>query len=95
MSLKVDKFMYGSRKALNKIAENADSGSLLSRELQMVPKYLECAKLSGKDIYRFNDAEIKGNFPGVLKPGKTSVQVIVGTDVQFLADEFKKLVKKE
>ena len=59
MSLKVDKFMYGSRKALNKIAENADSGSLLSRELQMVPKYLECAKLSGKDIYRFNDAEIK------------------------------------
>lgn len=59
MSLKVDKFVYGSRKALNKIVENADGGSIVSRELQMVPKYLECAKLSGKEGYRFNDAEVK------------------------------------
>ena len=28
---------------------------------------------------------------GVIRPGKTSVQVIVGTQVQFVADEFKKL----
>ena len=52
-------------------------------------------RLEVKDNSIINDAEIKRNFPGVLKPGKTSVQVIVGTDVQFLADEFKKLVKKE
>ena len=50
-------------------------------------------RLEVKDNGIINEAEIKKNFPGVLKPGKTSVQVIVGTDVQLLADEFKKLLK--
>lgn len=30
---------------------------------------------------------------GIIRPGKTSLQVIVGTQVQFVADEFKKLCK--
>ena len=30
---------------------------------------------------------------GVIRPGKNSVQVVVGTKVQFVADEFKKLCK--
>ena len=30
---------------------------------------------------------------GVIRPGKTSVQVIIGPKVQFVADEFKKLCK--
>ncbi|WML36925.1 N-acetylglucosamine-specific PTS transporter subunit IIBC [Clostridium sp. OS1-26] len=30
---------------------------------------------------------------GVIRPGKTSLQVIVGTKVQFVSDEFKKLCK--
>ena len=30
---------------------------------------------------------------GVIRPSKTSVQVIVGSQVQFVADEFKKLMK--
>ena len=51
-------------------------------------------RLEVKDNSIIQDAEIKKSFSGVLKPGKTSVQVIVGTDVQFLADEFKKLVNK-
>ncbi|PTY40216.1 N-acetylglucosamine-specific PTS transporter subunit IIBC [Brachyspira hampsonii] len=51
-------------------------------------------RLEVKDNSIIKDAEIKKSFPGVFKPGKTSVQVIVGTDVQFLADEFKKLVNK-
>lgn len=59
MSIKIDQFVYGSRKALNKITESAGGGEILSRELQMVPKYLECAKVSGAEAYRFNDAEIK------------------------------------
>lgn len=50
-------------------------------------------RLELKDNSVINEAEIKKNFPGILKPGKTSVQVIVGTDVQLLADEFKKLLK--
>ncbi|MFW2491044.1 N-acetylglucosamine-specific PTS transporter subunit IIBC [Clostridium chromiireducens] len=30
---------------------------------------------------------------GVIRPGKSSLQVVVGTQVQFVADEFKKLCK--
>lgn len=47
-------------------------------------------RLEVKDNGIINEAEIKKNFPGVLKPGKNSVQVIVGTDVQLLAEELKK-----
>lgn len=50
-------------------------------------------RLEVKDNGIINEAEIKKNFPGVLKPGKTSVQVIVGTDVQLLAEELKKILK--
>lgn len=50
-------------------------------------------RLEVKDNGIINEAEIKKNFPGVLKPGKNSVQVIVGTDVQLLAEELKKILK--
>ncbi len=50
-------------------------------------------RLEVKDNGIINEAEIKKNFPGVLKPGKNSVQVIVGTDVQLLADELTKILK--
>ena len=32
--------------------------------------------------------------PGVIRPGKTSLQVIVGTQVQFVADELKKILNE-
>ena len=32
---------------------------------------------------------------GVIRPSKTAVQVIIGTKVQFVADEFKKLAKNK
>ena len=45
-----------------------------------------------KDITAVNDKVIKSaGVAGVIKPGKTSVQVIVGTEVQFVADAFSKL----
>ena len=50
-------------------------------------------RLEVKDNGIIDEAEIKKNFPGVLKPGKTSVQVIIGTDVQLLAEELTKLLK--
>ena len=49
-------------------------------------------RLEVKDSSIINDAEIKKLVPGVLKPNKTNVQVIVGTQVEFVADEMKKLV---
>lgn len=49
-------------------------------------------RLEVKDMTAVNDKAIKAaGVAGVIKPGKTSVQVIVGTQVQFVADAFSKL----
>ena len=51
-------------------------------------------RLEVKDYTVVDEAKIKqAGVAGVIRPGKTSVQVIVGTKVQFVADEFKKLCK--
>lgn len=49
-------------------------------------------RLEVKDSSLVKDNEIKKLVPGVLRPNKTNVQVIVGTQVEFVADEMKKLV---
>lgn len=49
-------------------------------------------RLEVKDATVVKDAEIKKLVPGVLKPNKTNVQVIVGPQVEFVADALKKLV---
>lgn len=49
-------------------------------------------RLEVKDMTAVNDKAIKAaGVAGVIKPGKTSVQIIVGTKVQFVADAFSKL----
>ena len=49
-------------------------------------------RLEVKDMTAVNDKAIKAaGVAGVIKPGKTSVQIIVGTTVQFVADAFSKL----
>lgn len=46
-----------------------------------------------KDYTQVDEKVIKSaGVSGVIRPSKTSVQVIVGTQVQFVAEEFKKLV---
>ena len=51
-------------------------------------------RLEVKDNTVVDEKKIKSaGISGVIRPGKTSVQVIVGTQVQFVADEFKKLCK--
>jgi len=51
-------------------------------------------RLEVKDNTKVNDKEItKATGLKVVRPGKTSVQVIVGMQVQSVADEFKKLLK--
>lgn len=46
-----------------------------------------------KDQAQVNEKKIKeAGISGIMRPGKTSIQVIVGTQVQFVADELKKLV---
>ena len=51
-------------------------------------------RLEVKDRLLVDEAKIKSSgAAGVIRPGKTSVQVIIGPKVQFVHDEFKKLCK--
>lgn len=51
-------------------------------------------RLEVADMAKVDDAKIKSSgAKGVMKPGKTAVQVIIGPKVQFVADELKKLAK--
>ena len=51
-------------------------------------------RLEVKDNTAVDEKKIKSaGVAGVVRPGKTSVQVIIGTKVQFVADEFKKLCR--
>lgn len=51
-------------------------------------------RLEIKDNTLVDEKVIKSaGVAGIIRPGKTSIQVVVGTQVQFVADEFKKLCK--
>lgn len=51
-------------------------------------------RLEVKDRLLVDEKKIKSSgASGVIRPGKTSVQVIIGPKVQFVYDEFKKLAK--
>ena len=51
-------------------------------------------RLEVKDRLLVDEKKIKSSgASGVIRPGKTSVQVVIGPKVQFVADEFKKLAK--
>ena len=52
-------------------------------------------RLEVKDRLLVDEKKIKSSgVSGVVRPGKTSVQVVVGPKVQFVYDEFKKLAGK-
>lgn len=49
-------------------------------------------RLEVKDANLVDERKIKSaGVPGVIRPGKESVQVVVGQNVQFVAEEFRKL----
>jgi len=51
-------------------------------------------RLEINDYTKVDEKKIKSaGVAGVIRPSKTDVQVIVGMQVQFVADEFKKLCK--
>ncbi len=53
-------------------------------------------RLEIKDYTAVDEKKIKSaGVAGVIRPGKNSVQVVIGTKVQFVADEFKKLAKNK
>lgn len=51
-------------------------------------------RLEIKDYTKVDEKKIKSaGVSGVIRPSKTDIQVIIGMQVQFVADEFKKLCK--
>ena len=50
-------------------------------------------RIEVKDYTAVNEKKIKeAGVAGVIRPSKTSVQVVIGTQVQFVADELKKML---
>jgi PTS system N-acetylglucosamine-specific IIC component len=50
-------------------------------------------RLEIKDYTAVDEKKIKSaGISGVIRPSKTAVQVVIGPKVQFVADEFKKLL---
>lgn len=50
-------------------------------------------RLEVHDMDKVNDKKIKSaGIAGIIRPGKNSVQVVVGTQVQHVADEMKKMI---
>ena len=50
-------------------------------------------RLEVKDQEVINEKAVKAaGAAGMIRPGKTSVQVVIGTQVQFVYDELKKLL---
>lgn len=53
-------------------------------------------RLEVKDYTQVDEKIIKSaGVSGIIRPSKTSVQVIVGTQVQFVAEEFKKILDEK
>ena len=52
-------------------------------------------RLTVKDSSVINDKEIKKLVPGILKPNKKAVQVIIGPEVEFVADEIRNYIDKK
>lgn len=65
-----------------------------AENLTVIDNCITRLRLEVKDSSLVKDAEIKKLVSGVLKPGKNSVQVIVGTNVEFVAEALKKLANK-
>lgn len=77
-------------------SSNADLAAALlpllggAENLVLIDNCTTRLRLEVKDATVVKDSEIKKLVPGVLKPSATAVQVIVGPQVEFVADELKK-----
>ncbi len=62
--------------------------------VQSIDNCITRLRLEIKDYTAVDEKKIKSaGVAGIIRPSKTAVQVIIGTKVQFVADEFKKLCK--
>lgn len=67
-----------------------------SKNINSVEHCITRLRLEVKDMAKVDDALIKtAQISGIIKPTKSNVQVIVGTQVQFVYDEFVKLMNEK
>lgn len=77
-----------------KIAETVLEGVGGKANVTSIDNCITRLRLEIRDQALVDEKKIKSaGVAGVIRPGKNSVQVIIGTKVQFVADEFKKLCK--
>lgn len=78
------------------VAETILKGLGRKENIVMVDNCITRLRLEITDNTLVNEKIIKSaGVACIIRPSKTNVQVIVGTQVQFIADEFKKLCKNE
>ena len=64
------------------------------KNIKSIDNCITRLRLEVKDSSLVDEKKIKSaGAAGVIRPSKTAVQVVIGTKVQFVADEFKKLCK--
>ena len=62
--------------------------------VESIDYYITRLRLEVKDRLLVDEKKIKASgAAGVIRPGKTSVQVIIGPKVQFAYEEFKKIAE--
>ena len=73
-----------------------ESGWYTVTELKAAPGYLldtVSHRIEVKDGTQVNEKKIKAaGVAGVMRPSQTAIQVIIGTKVQFVADEMAKML---
>lgn len=76
------------------IAEIILEGVGGKENLSSIDNCITRLRLEVVDTTKVDEKKIKSaGVAGVIRPGKTSVQVVIGPQVQFVADEFKKLCR--
>ncbi|MGL5312690.1 MAG: N-acetylglucosamine-specific PTS transporter subunit IIBC [Peptostreptococcaceae bacterium] len=88
-----DKKVILSDDSFNEVACTILEGLGGKENLVSIDNCITRLRLEIKDQSKVDEKKIKSaGIAGIIRPGKTSIQVIVGTKVQFVADELKKLV---
>lgn len=82
-----------------KISNNVLANSLIpllggADNLEEIDYCTTRLRLRVKDSAEVDEKEIKKLVPGILKPNKHSVQVIIGPEVEFIANEIKRVLNK-
>ncbi len=91
--LESEKTVVLANNDFTKVAEIVLEGLGGKENITSLDNCITRLRMEVKDYTKVDEKKIKSaGVAGVIRPSKTSVQVIVGTKVQFVADEMKKML---